>query len=76
MHRGGFGGQRPPTENLNDFHNDFPSAGEAGGKTNNKKETKNPKSKISNCYNNNRLAFRPAFFLISIRITALSASRN
>ena len=29
---GGFGGQRPPTENLNDFHNDFPPAGEAGGK--------------------------------------------
>ena len=28
----GFGGQRPPTENLNDFHNDFPPAGEAGGK--------------------------------------------
>ena len=29
---GGFGGQRPPTENLNDFHNDFPPAGEDGGK--------------------------------------------
>ena len=34
---GGFGGQRPPTENLNDFHNDFrpggrAPAGEAGGK--------------------------------------------
>ena len=29
---GGFGGQRPPTENLNDFHNDIPPAGEAGGK--------------------------------------------
>ena len=25
-------GQRPPTENLNDFHNDFPLAGEAGAK--------------------------------------------
>ena len=30
---GGFGRQRPPTENLNDFHNDFPPAGEADGKT-------------------------------------------
>ena len=29
---GRFGGQLPPTENLNDFHNDFPPAGEAGGK--------------------------------------------
>ena len=28
---GSVGGQRPPTENLNDFHNDFPPAGEAGG---------------------------------------------
>ena len=33
----GFDGQRPPTENLNDFHNDFrpggrAPAGEAGGK--------------------------------------------
>ena len=29
---GGFGGQRPLTENLNDFHNDFPPTGEASGK--------------------------------------------
>ena len=29
---GGSGEKRPPTENLNDFHNDFPPAGEAGGK--------------------------------------------
>ena len=32
VQKGGFGGQRPPTENLNDFDNDFPPAGEAGGK--------------------------------------------
>ena len=30
--KGAFVGQRPPTDNLNDFHNDFPPAGEAGGK--------------------------------------------
>ena len=29
---GEVGEQCPPTENLNDFHNDFPPAGEAGGK--------------------------------------------
>ena len=52
---GGFGGQRPPTKNLNDF----PPAGEAGGKN----------SKISlkyYCYNNNnsRPLGRPFFHII------------
>ena len=48
------GGQRPPTENLNDFHNDFQPAGEAGGKIRNFQNL--------SLLQQQQAAFRPAFF--------------